>query len=151
MNYIMGVGNYSMFDDSIGIKIIEEIIDRNMDQGFSAIDLSGNLLNIFSYLNEDTKRIVIIDSGEFDLRPGEFIWFTPDLVVSTKELTNITSHEGDIIKVLKLALETGYHLPPIEIMGIQPESIKSEFGLSKTLQSNMERYIQEAIVKVLDE
>ena len=151
MNYIMGVGNYSMFDDSIGIKIIEEIIDRNLDQGFSAIDLSGNLLNIFSYLNEDTKRIVIIDSGEFDLRPGEFIWFTPDLVVSTKELTNITSHEGDIIKVLKLAMETGYYLPPIEIMGIQPESIKSEFGLSKTLQSNMDRYIQEAIVKVLDE
>ena len=150
MNYIMGVGNYSMFDDSIGIKIIEEIIDRNLDQGFSAIDLSGNLLNIFSYLNEDTKRIVIIDSGEFDLRPGEFIWFTPDLVVSTKELTNITSHEGDIIKVLKLAMETGYYLPPIEIMGIQPESIKSEFGLSKTLQSNMDRYIQEAIVKVLD-
>jgi len=150
VNYIMGVGNYSMFDDSIGIKIIEEIIDRNMDQGFSAIDLSGNLLNIFSYLNEDTKRIVIIDSGEFDLRPGEFIWFTPDLVVSTKELTNITSHEGDIIKVLKLAMETGYYLPPIEIMGIQPESIKSEFGLSKTLQSNMDRYIQEAIVKVLD-
>jgi len=147
----MGVGNYSMFDDSIGIKIIEEIIDRNIDKGFSAIDLSGNLLNIFSYLNEDTKRIVIIDSGEFDLRPGEFIWFTPDLVVSTKELTNITSHEGDIIKVLKLALETGYHLPHIEIMGIQPETIKSEFGLSKTLQSNLDRYIQEAIVKVLDE
>ena len=151
MKYIMGVGNYSMFDDSIGIKIVEEITAKNLDQGFSAIDLSGNLLNIFSYLDEDTEKIIIVDSGEFEITPGEFIWFTPDLVVSTKELTNITSHEGDIIKVLKLAMETGYHLPPIQIMGIQPEIIKSEFGLSKTLQANMDRYIQEAIVKVLDE
>jgi len=151
VKYIMGVGNYSMFDDSIGIKIVEEITAKNLDQGFSAIDLSGNLLNIFSYLDEDTEKIIIVDSGEFEITPGEFIWFTPDLVVSTKELTNITSHEGDIIKVLKLAMETGYHLPPIQIMGIQPEIIKSEFGLSKTLQANMDRYIQEAIVKVLDE
>lgn len=148
MKYIMGVGNYSMFDDSIGIKIVEEISEKNLETNFKAIDLSGNLLNIFSYLNEDTEKIILIDSGYFDLKPGEVCWFTPDLVVSTKELPNITSHEGDIIKVLKLAQETDYPIPEIEIMGIEPEVIKDEFGLSKTLQDLLPKYVEEAINKI---
>lgn len=148
MKYIMGVGNYSMFDDSIGIKIIEEIVDKNLDKGFEAIDLSGNLLNIFTYLNKDTEKMIIVDSGEFNLMPGEICWFTPDLVVSTKELPNISSHEGDIIKVLKLAEQTDYPIPEILIMGIQPEVIKDEFGLSKILEDKMGEYIQEAIGKI---
>lgn len=149
MRYVMGVGNYSMFDDSIGLKIVEAIEEKNLDKNFRAVDLSGNLLNIFCYLDKDTERIIIVDSGEFDLSPGEVCWFTPDLVLSVKELPNISSHEGDIVKVLKLAEQTDYPIPEITIMGIQPEIIKQGFGLSKTLEEKLPDYVEEVVSRIL--
>jgi hydrogenase maturation protease len=148
VKYIIGIGNYSMFDDSIGIRIIEKIIAENLDRGFQAIDLSGNLLNILTYLNEETEQIILVDSGEFGLQPGDIRWFTPDLVTSVKELANISSHEGDIIKVLELARQTDYVIPKIQIMGIQPEEIREEFGLSDTLAGKMDDYVQQLLGKI---
>lgn len=150
MKYIMGVGNYSMFDDSVGIKIIEYITDKNLDKGFIPIDLSGNALNLLSYLNEETEKIVIIDTAKMNLEPGEHSFFKPENVISEKELAGFSTHEGDLIKVIELGKRTGHRIPELIFMGIEPAEIKNEFGLSDVLKSKISYYAESAIKKIFE-
>ncbi len=148
MRYLIGIGNYSMFDDSIGIRIIENIIAKNMEKDFRALDLSGNALNLLSYLGRETEKIIIVDTARLNLPPGDYRFFVPESVRSVKDLTGITSHEGDMVKVIELARETGYYIPRIIFMGIEPKTIKSEFGLSEILKDRIQRYTEAAIKKL---
>ena len=107
MRYLVGVGNYSMFDDSIGIRVIEYIEERKLDQDFRAIDLSSNLLNIFSYLVPETEKILIVDAFKSDKNPGDFSFMRLDDVKTNKVYGNFSTHEGDILKVLELAKSAG--------------------------------------------
>ncbi len=148
MKYIIGAGNYSMFDDSIGIRIIEHIVEKNLEKNFTAVELSGNALNLLSYLNEETEKIVIIDTVRMGAEPGGYKFFMPESVVSEKELAGFSTHEGDMIKVIELGRRTGHHIPKIIIMGIEPEEMKMEFGLSNTLQNKIDLYTDKAMEKI---
>ena len=150
MKYIVGVGNYSMYDDSIGIRVIEHIVEKGLDQknNFTAIDLSGNVLNLTAYFNEKVEKMIIVDSAKMNLNPGEFRFFKPESVKSEKELGGFSNHEGDVLKVIELGRRVGLVLPDICCLGIVPESIRDEFGLSLTLQEKMEEYVNAAIEKI---
>jgi hydrogenase maturation protease len=145
MKYIIGIGNYSMFDDSIGLRIIEHIYRNNLDTGFSAIDLSSNSLNLFTYLDKKTEQILIIDSLKGGKDPGNFIFFRPEDVRTEKQSENFSTHEGDIMKVIELAKATKYYIPPITIMGVEAAVVKNEFGLSGILEDRLQTYVDEAI------
>jgi len=148
MKYIIGIGTYAMFDDSIGIRVIENIVENNLEKGFLALDLSGNNLNLVSYLNSDTKKILIVDSADLGLPSGEFRFFTPEEVVSEKCLNGFSTHEGDVLKTLCLAREMGYPIPKVIFLGIQAFEMKNEFGLSDVLQNNLKNYVQAAINEI---
>ncbi len=148
MFYIMGVGNYSMKDDSIGIRIVEHIDENGLAEGFEVIDLSANTLNLFSYLNEQTKKILIIECALMGKKPGEFLFFNENDVKTTKKMEGFSTHESDVLKTVHLARQTGYPIPEIEFMGIEPFSVVSEFGLSEELNNNMEIYVKEAIHRI---
>lgn len=145
MKYIAGVGNYSMYDDSIGIKVVEYIEEKNLDKGFKALDLSANILNLVSYFEEKTELILIVDTGKLGLNPGDYMFFRPEEAQTVKVTGNISTHEGDLLKVIELADATGSYIPEILIMGIEPESVKEEFGLSEVLQERLGEYAEAAI------
>lgn len=148
MKYLIGLGNYLMFDDSIGIRIIEHVVDHNLDSDFRALDVSGNSLNILSYLSEDTEKIVIVDTANMGEKAGDYRLFTLDEVDSTKPVTGITSHEDDMIQVLRFARENGYHLPEIVFMGIEPESVRMDYGITETLEKRFDEYVVTAVAEL---
>ncbi len=145
MRYLIGLGNYLMMDDSIGIRIIEHISERGLDKTFRALDVSGNSLNILSYLNDDTEKIVIVDTANMGEHPGDFRYFTLDEVDSNKPITGITTHEDDMIQVLRFARDNGYALPEIVFMGIEPVSVQLEYGLSEIFTKNFTQYVDAAM------
>jgi hydrogenase maturation protease len=144
VRYLVGIGNYSGYDDSIGIRIVEHVCEKGLDVGFRALDLSSNSLNLFSYLNADTEAILVVDSAFMERAPGEFAFFTPDQIRSRKDPGRFSTHEGDVVRVLELARQLHYPVPAVTFMGIQPETIKSEFGLSATLQNRLPEYASAA-------
>ncbi|MBF0548029.1 MAG: hydrogenase maturation protease [Candidatus Riflebacteria bacterium] len=148
MKYIIGIGAYAMFDDSIGIRVIENIVEKNLEKGFRALDLSGNSLNLVSYLNSDTQKILIVDSANLGISPGDFRFFAPEEVTSEKCLDGFSTHEGDMVKTLCLARDMGYPIPKVVFLGIQPLEMKNEFGLSNPLQANLKNYVQAAINEI---
>jgi hydrogenase maturation protease len=148
MKYLIGLGNYLMFDDSIGIRIIEHVVDSEMDNDFRALDVSGNSLNILSYLDENTEKIVIVDTANMGEEAGNYRLFTLDEVDSTKPITGITSHEDDMIQVLRFARENGYHLPEIVFMGIEPEAVRMDYGMSEILEKRFGEYVSTAVAEL---
>jgi hydrogenase maturation protease len=150
VRYLVGFGNYTSCDDSIGLRIVEYVAERGLEQGFRALDLSTNSLNLVSYLNADTEAILIVDSAKMGMAPGETRCFTPEEVESRKEPGHLSTHEGDVLKVLELARAMGYPAPPIMIMGIEPERVTSGIGLSKTLEERLPAYAASAIARLLD-
>ncbi|HAM35088.1 MAG TPA: hypothetical protein DEB40_01650 [Elusimicrobia bacterium] len=149
MRYLIGVGNYCAFDDSIGLRIVERIAEGGLEQGFRAIDLSGNTLNLLNFLEPATEHILIVDSARMGKAPGEHAFFSPAQVETRKELSGLTTHEGDLLKILEFARQMNYHLPPITFMGIEPQSVDNAMGLSEALRLRLPEYVDAAIRRCL--
>jgi hydrogenase maturation protease len=141
VRYLIGIGNYYGLDDSIGLRIAETIGERGLDRGFTAIDLGGNLLDLVHYLGAEVEQVLIVDSARMGRSPGEFAFFAPDDVVSHKRLAGVSSHEGDLLKVLEFAEGLGEVRAPITILGIEPAEIANEPGLSAVLAERFEEYV----------
>ncbi|MCK5843949.1 MAG: hydrogenase maturation protease [Victivallales bacterium] len=146
--YIIGFGNYARQDDGIGLRIVEHIVDRGLEDGFTAIEAGNDGLSILPYFAEDTERILIIDCGFIDLNPGECKLFDVNEVASRKETTGITTHEGDVVKLVELAEKLGYPIPPLRILAIQPDSMEMDSTLSDALLANFNRYVELAIAEI---
>ncbi|MCX5796927.1 MAG: hydrogenase maturation protease [Elusimicrobia bacterium] len=149
MRYLIGVGTYAAFDDSIGLRIVERIAEGGLERGFRAIDLSGNMVNLLNYLEKDSEHILIVDSAKMGRKAGDYEFFRPEDVETRKQLAGFSTHEGDLLKVLEFARELKYRIPPITLMGIEPETVKSEMGLSAALQARLDEYAEAAIRRCL--
>ncbi len=149
MRYLIGIGNYSGYDDSIGLRIIETIAEAGLDRDFTAIELGGNLLDLLHYLDEDVECVLVVDSARMGRAPGEYVFFTPETATTRKQLAGISTHEGDLLKVLELAAALGRPLPPITVMGIEAETIAAGIGLSETLRDRLDEYVA-AVVAFFD-
>lgn len=148
MKYLIGLGNYLMGDDSIGIRIIEKIVDEELEKNFRALDVSGNSLNILSYLSEETEKILIVDTALMGEEAGSYRFFSLDDVDSQKPQTGITTHEDDMVQVLRFARENQYPIPEVVFMGIEPKSVKMEYGLTEILEKRLDEYVSKAIEQV---
>jgi hydrogenase maturation protease len=149
LRYLVGLGNYMAFDDSIGVRVVEFVAANDLERGFRAIDLGANPLNLVAYLHSGTTAILVVDAARMGLAPGRFRTFTPDRVASRKQVTAVTTHEGDVLRILGLARDAGELLPPIAFFGIEPEVIRQEVGLSPTLDARVPEYAREAISTLL--
>jgi hydrogenase maturation protease len=145
VRYLIGVGNYTAGDDAIGLRVVEEIAARGLENGFRAIDLSSNSLNLVSYLAPETEAILIVDCARMGLAPGEVRFFAPDEAATSKELAGFSTHEGDVMSVLELARAVGYAVPRLRFMGIEPERVDAGAGLSATIRGRTDAYVAAAI------
>lgn len=149
MRYLIGVGSYLAGDDSIGPRVIEQVVTQGLDRGFDAIDLLSGGLNLVSYLTPETEAIVIVDSARMGLAPGAMRFFRPEDVVSNKALRSRSSHEGDLLQALALAQAMGYPRPRLEIMGIEPATVDAGLELSPILAGRLPEYVAAAVERIL--
>jgi len=145
VRYLIGIGNYYGYDDSIGLRVAEVVAADGLDEGFTAIELGGNLLDLLHYIGAETECVLIVDSARMGLNPGDFAFFTPDKVVSRKEQAGFSTHEGDLMKILEFAAELGQPLASITILGIEPQEVRSDVGMSPLLADRLPDYVHAAV------
>ena len=105
MKYLIGMGNYSMGDDGIGLRITEHISDNMLDDGFEAIEVANNGMQLLTYFDDNTEKLLIVDAVKFGGKPGEHILFSPEDVKTQKVVGTVSTHEGDILKLITMAEE----------------------------------------------
>lgn len=132
-------------DDAVGPRVIEHVAVNGLDRGFEAVDLSTDALSLVAYLNDETEAVLVVDAAHLGLAPGEYRFFTPDEVETQKQVGGLTTHEGDVLKVLDMAREAGYPIPPVAVMGIEPRDMGSGTELSEPLAARVPAYAAAAI------
>ena len=132
-------------DDAVGPRVVEHVVINGLERDFEAVDLSTDALRLVAYLNAETEALLVIDAAQLGLPPGDYRFFSPDEVETQKELSGLTTHEGDVLKVLELARDAGLPIPPVAIMGIEPYDMESGTELSECLGARVPAYAAAAI------
>jgi len=83
------------------------------------------------------------------LAPGELRRFTPEDVNTVKQMTHLSLHEVDIMRVIELAEMIGQRPDEIIIFGIQPETIEPQMALTETLQRRVPEYLAALVEEIL--
>ncbi|MCD6393497.1 MAG: hydrogenase maturation protease [Planctomycetes bacterium] len=139
---VLGLGNPLMGDEGIGIKLIEMLQSASGDFPEADFVDAGTGGMSLLHLISDRRKAVIIDCAHMGTEPGTIRQFTPDHVKTVKQLTHLSLHEVDIIKVIDLARQLGECPEEIIFFGIEPETVTQQMELSNILTDRLAQYIE---------
>ncbi len=139
---VLGLGNPLMGDEGIGIKLIEMLQSASGDFPEADFVDAGTGGMSLLHLISGRKKAVIIDCCIMGTEPGTIKQFTPDEVKTVKQLTHLSLHEVDIIKVIDLARQLGECPEEIIFLGIEPETVSQQMELSEILTDRLPQYTE---------
>lgn len=148
MKYIIGVGSWINGDDAIGLYLAEEIYKRNKEKDLEIVLINQDLISILFYLNEDAEKILIIDALKCGIAPGDFKIFSLNEVEDIKEIDGFSTHEGNLLALLKTIINLKNINLNIKIMGIEPFSFENKGEISEVLKNKLNIYIDEALKEI---
>jgi hydrogenase maturation protease len=145
---VLGLGNILMSDEGIGVYIIERL-QKQAAKFPSAefIDAGTGGMNVL-HLIANRKKAVIVDCAIMGTKPGTIKRFTPDDVKSVKNISHLSLHDVDILKVLELSKQLGECPCEVIIFGIEPAKIEQGGKTSAALAAKINEYV-DTVVKAL--
>lgn len=134
---VLGIGNVLCGDDGAGCRVAEYLYATTLfDDNVSILDggtLGQELLEPISR----ASRLLIIDSVDFGLRPGDIINRDASQIPVWLGVNKMSPHQGCFAEVLALA-ELKNSLPEaISLLGIQPQGINFGEKLSPLIASKI--------------
>ena len=133
---ILGLGNPLRGDDGLGPRVIEELEQRSLPDGVTAIDGGVGGLSLLRYL-EDWERVLIIDVADVGLQPGQFLRFTPQEARLLENECSFSVHGAGLGEAIALGNALGREMAEIVIYGLQPESLEWRQGLSPAVEAGL--------------
>ena len=143
--YLLGLGNYARGDDGVGLHVVEYVWARGLDRDFQALELKNDGMQLLTLFEPGTDRIVVVDCAMIDRDPGDYLLFRPEDVTSRKAAEGISTHEGDVLKLVEMGRALGLPVPDLQLLAVQPESLEMEMQLSETVAARVPEYARAAI------
>ena len=137
---IIGIGNPMMGDDGIGPRLISEL--EGSVPGVDLIDMGTGGMQLVHVL-AGYGSVIIIDSADMGLSPGESRVFSPEEVVSLKETRAYSLHDWDLMRSIEISRELGEAPERILIVAVQPGSLDMGEDLSPEVERGIPGYIEE--------
>ena len=129
-----------MSDEGIGIHVLHEVMAcPECPENIEFVELGSAVMNVVHAI-AGRQKAVLIDCAFMDEPAGAIRRFIPDEAISTKTLTYLSLHEGDLLSALELSRKLGEYPQNVVIFGIQPESINPGEHLSSLLQERLAAY-----------
>ncbi len=139
---VAGLGNLMMSDEGIGPRVVERLMaNAGRFPQVDFVEPGSSLIGVVHAL-AGRRKAILIDCVIMGEPPGTMRRFSPDEVVSVKEMKNLSLHEGDLLSALELSRGLGEYPGEVAIFGIQPESMAPGDRLSKALQERLESYAE---------
>ena len=132
---VLGIGHYLRTDDFVGVAIIHEL--QKEIQKDSVLLLEGEIapIDFFPKIQEwNPTHLLIIDAAQFNAKPGTF-----NLILREQMATfTLSSHKRALTLLIDLL---SIYLPDLKtmIIGIQPETLEFEIGLSQTIKETVQK------------
>lgn len=143
--YLIGVGNETMTDDGVGPRVVEAASAQARAAGVETVVVGHDTVGILAYLEETTERILFVDCVRMGRSAGDWACFAPGDVETRKAIDQLTTHEGDLLRIIEMGRQLGCPIPSITILGIEPERVEPGLELSPTLQARFAEYVRAAL------
>jgi len=145
---IIGLGNPLRQDDSIGINLIEKLVKKKNSFAKNIEFIDGgtggiSLIHLFAKFD----IVLLIDAIDFNAKPGDIKFFKIDDKIYSDKNINFTTHEENILNVLKIS-EKIDEKPEVYMFGIQPKETDFENKLTKELENKIELILSKLEEKI---
>ena len=142
---ILGVGNLLLKDEGVGIHFVQQLQKRSLPPDVEVLDGGTRGLDLLM-LMEGRKLVVVVDCARLGEAPGTVRVFGPKDIVPEKN-RGFSVHGLNLASALEFGERLGT-LPDIFIVGVEPESIQIEIGLSDVVRQALpviERTVDEIV------
>jgi hydrogenase maturation protease len=135
---IVGVGNLLLCDEGVGVAVIRRLAKESLPPGTRLVDAGCALADALSNLT-DVGKVIVIDAVRGGSAPGTIYKFDATLLEGEKTtpFCDTSLHEIGLRESLAIAKLSGERIPPITIIGIEPETIEPGIELSDTLKKKI--------------
>jgi hydrogenase maturation protease len=141
---VLGVGNVLMGDDSIGVRVVDEIGRRfHLPEGVEILDGGTSGMELLSYIS-GRKYLIIVDAIKSGLTPGTVVKVEGE-DVPVKFMTRISPHQLGLSDVLAAATVSGQLPENMVLFGIEPKRVELGFDLSDEVRAGFEKLVQTVI------
>jgi hydrogenase maturation protease len=146
---VLGIGNPLRGDDGIGPRLVEELAQRGLPEGVTALDVGMGGLDLLRVL-EGWERAVIVDAADVGREPGQIVRFSPDRVRLDLAADSFSLHHAGLGEVIALADALGQPLPKMIIFGVQPNEFGWREGLSPAVEATLPALV-DAVIEAIEE
>lgn len=144
---VIGIGNVLARDEGIGPKTVEALLQHDLPENIRIVNLGGAGISLLDYF-EDSDAVIIVDCAMMGLEPGAIRVFGPSEVKSRRgHEADLSLHSGDVLGLIELGSRVG-PVPPIRIVGVQPQVVDSGMGLSSTLERRLPDVVQAVLAEI---
>jgi len=127
---VLGLGNVLLGDDGVGPVLLDRVREsfsgveevECLDGGTQGLALLGRLAG--------RKTLVLLDAFSAGKAPGEVSVLAKSELLGVGTLRSTTAHEGNAGELLAAANLLGELPEQVFLVGLQPERLRTEFGLS---------------------
>ena len=145
---VIGLGNILLKDEGVGVRCIEYLRGRGLDNGIKLVD--GATLG-FDLLDEikDFEKVVVVDAVDMGKEPGHITSFDAEQLLSLPCGEKFSLHEIGLIDVIQVGKKIGYNFGNVKIVGIQPKEVSRGDSLSEIIEEKMPVLV-ERVLKEID-
>lgn len=147
---VMGIGNILLKDEGVGVYCMQELEKQNWPENVSFID-GGTFTQDIFYLFENFDYLLVLDAIRGGREPGTMYRLKEKDLAASKE-QSISVHDVDLLDSLKMAELLGKK-PELTVLGMEPEKLAWEMGLTETLKNIFPDFVKlaaEEINKILE-
>jgi hydrogenase maturation protease len=130
---VLGVGNVLLGDDGLGPVLVRQV--QGMYRGVAEVEcLDGGTqgLALLGYL-AGREVLVVLDAFSAGKTPGEVSVLEGSEILACGPPRSTTAHEGNAGELLAAAQLLGELPERVFLVGVEPERLRTELGLSKSV------------------
>ena len=141
---ILGLGNFLLRDDGLGIRALERLQDRyELPEGVECVDGGVMGLELMAHV-EGRTHLLAIDAVQTGREPGSLVRLEGDEI--PKGLTfKLSMHQVSFADIMALSTLRGTLPPRLVVWGIVPAELETGVGLTPIVESQLDRLV-EAVV-----
>ncbi len=137
---VIAAGNPFYGDDGVGVAVLEAIRTAGLLPGAELVDIHTDALALLEHLDHGAVN-VIVDAAHMGLEPGDVVAFGVDEVRMRIRRDHLSVHGFGLAEAFDIARQLGKLPPRTLIVGVEPQRIEINQGLSPAVAAAVPRVI----------
>ena len=143
---VLGIGNFLFKDEGIGIHVIQKMQTMPLPPDIELLD-GGMASNIFTYLIEKRRKVIVIDVMQAGGPPGTVYRLSEKDFLEERKGHPRTTQETEFEDAFRTTITIKTRPEELVVIGVEPEDIgekdlKAKIELSRTLEAKIPEIIE---------